>query len=64
MERALAEASEADRFRKVGTPSPGDTNARMRNLPVIARGVAGAHPGTAPLGALLAKEARAARRSI
>ena len=31
---------------------------RMRGLPIVARGVRGTAPGTDPLGALLAKEAK------
>lgn len=36
---------------------PGDTR-RLRGIPSIARGVAGACPGTNPLSALMASEAR------
>jgi hypothetical protein len=39
---------------RAGVPSPGE----LRCLPMIARGVAGAQPGSNPVGALLAKERR------
>ena len=62
MERALAEASDADKFRQLGAPSPGDTRERLRNLPVITKGVSGTQPGSSPVGALMAKEAKRERR--
>ncbi len=40
----------------------GHNHDRRRGLPVVSRGVGGASPGTDPLGALLAKEARGKRR--
>ena len=36
----------------------GHNRDRRRGLPVVSRGVGGASPGTEPLSALLAKEAR------
>jgi hypothetical protein len=62
MERALAEASDADKFRQLDAPSPGGTRERLRNLPVITKGVSGTQPGSSPLGALMAKEAKRDRR--
>jgi hypothetical protein len=51
-----------------GEPDPklvngaaGGDPARMRGLPMIARGVKGAAPGTDPVGELLGKEERASR---
>jgi hypothetical protein len=62
MERALAEASDADKFPDAGRPLPGDTRQRLRNLPAITKGVSGTQPGSASVGALIAKEAKRARR--
>jgi hypothetical protein len=36
----------------------------LRGVPMIGRGVAGAQPGSNPVGALLAKERRARRRGV
>ncbi len=40
----------------------GHNRDRRRGLPVVSKGIGGASPGTDPLGALLAKEARSTRR--
>jgi hypothetical protein len=64
MERAWKDADLADKFRVVGAPSPGDTRERLRNLPVITKGVSGTQLGTQPLQALLANERRRERRRV
>ena len=54
-----AEAAPPDSNGKVYRRSAdGHNRDRRRGLPVVSKGVGGASPGTDPLGALLAKEAR------
>ena len=50
------------RGRMIGFRSAEDDLARLRALPAVAPGVAGAIPGTDPLRALLAKERRNGKR--
>ncbi len=62
---AIIEAGEAppdSNGRVYRRSADGHNRARRRGLPIISKGVSATAPGTDPLGALLAKEARNGHR--
>ncbi len=60
LERALRDSIPEERISSDPKTAGGD-KVRMRGVPITALGVAAVQPGTQPLLALLAKEARRAR---
>jgi hypothetical protein len=61
VDRILVEVGEAETpLTAAGATAAGDW-ARLRGIPAVGRGCAGAVRGSTPVGALLAKEARRAR---
>ena len=56
--RIVAEAGEPEEPASAAGATAAGDERRLRGVPAVGRGVAGAIPGTNPLGALLARERR------